>query len=311
MNFKEWICRIEEGNQRARPSQGVGNPDMTTGMGPASHFGGPRAMLPISPGIDNRAFAGVMDGIGAARSKIRARKGAEPGVASQYDTLDDIRRSSMQTVNMPLQLPADWSIENNGVIGMSKGLLAQIKSSFGDPLQSSSVYNLDEKGHIKYPSSQGSTRLYIFTKGKDENPAEYDSAVNYTTALMLASLTTRLSQYSHLLNLDRPIDPRDRKVLPFPLKNNQEGAAPQFYYAMMCAFVFSPKNKDSEISDDMYSNIDRIMQQNKNQAGSRQETNPGEAEPRAARPRSNLNAARRAGGRVSRTSPVNTNRGGA
>lgn len=302
MNFRNWLSAIEE-SQRLRPQSGGSNQDQTTGMGPTSQFGGGRAMLPISYGVDNRAFAGVLDGIGSARSKIRARKGAEPGVASQYDKLDDLRRGTMQTANMPLQLPADYSVEDGGIIKVTGSLIAQIKSSFGDPIQSPLVYNLDKDGNLKYPS-QGGTRLYVFTKGKEESPAELESAVNYTTALMQASLTTRLSQYSHLLSLDRPVDPRDQKILPFPLKKDQDGNDYQFYKAMMCAFVFNPKNKESEIDRDMHSQIDNTMQRN-----NRQETRPDQVDPQTARPRQNINAARRAGGRGSRTSSLNSNRG--
>lgn len=303
MKFKTWLAGIEEGIQRSKPQGGMSNQDMTTGLGPTSHFGGQRAMLPISYGFDNRAFAGVVDAVGSARSKIRARKGAEPGVASQYGSLEDIRKDPMQTVNMPLQVPADWRFENNGIIYSSKGLIAQMKSSFGDTLKSQSLYNVDEEGHLRQPSGQPATRLYLMTKGVDENPSELESAINYTTALMQASITTNLSQYSHLLNLERPII-KDRKILPFPLESSGGQGPQRFYKNMMCAFVFKARGKDSDIGDDIHSQIDSIVQQKTNAPHQTSQNQAGSS----ARQRSRLAAARRSGGAARQTMPINRGR---
>lgn len=258
MKFKTWLDNIEEANQRSRLP--VGNPDQTTGLGPTSHFGGPRAMLPISPGIDNRAFAGVMDAVGAARAKIRARKGAEPGVASQYSPLDDIRRESLQTAYMPLQLPEEW---DGQAISIGKGLLAQVKYSFGDALDNNTVWRVDEQMNLIEPSVKA-TRLYVSQRLKEENPLVLEAAINYTTALIQASFMVRLSKYAHLLNLDRP-RMQSPSIATFPLQEKYgsepygEKENPKFYKVMLCKFVFNPKSKDTDIGDDIHSQIDKII----------------------------------------------------
>lgn len=258
MKFKTWLKTIEEANQRSR--QPVGNPDQTTGLGPTSHFGGPRAMLPISPGIDNRAFAGVMDGIGSARAKIRARMGAEPGVASQYSPLEDIRRDGLQTAHMPLQLPEEW---DGQPISIGKGLIAQIKYSFGDALENNNLWRVDDQMNLIEPEVK-STKLYTSRRLRNESPAELEAAINYTTALMQVSFMVKLSKYAHLLNLDRP-NLHNRSIAVFPLQEKHSAEPygpndnPEFYKVMLCAFVFKPKNKDIDVGDDIHSQIDKII----------------------------------------------------
>lgn len=263
MKFRDWLHRIEEGNVR---SPAAGNTDQSTALGPLSQFGGERAMLPISYGVDNRAFAGLIGGVGEARAKIRARKGAEPGVASQYHWLDDIRRDAMQTANLPLQLPLDWDNEGRQ-ISISKGLLGQIKQMFGDPLNSDKIYRVDESVRLIYPD-EPLTTLYKHRRIKSEDPYRLEAAINYTEALIRASFMVRLSKYSHLLNLDRPV-PHQRKIISLPMKERfgpdgeaipyADGEEAEFYKVMVCAFVFKPINKDAGVDDDIHGEIDRML----------------------------------------------------
>jgi hypothetical protein len=268
MKFKKWLYELEESQKFVAT---MGNRDMTTGLGPTSNFGGGRTMLPISYGIDNRAFAGVMDAIGTARAKIRARKGAEPGVASQYSPLEDLRKDGILTANIPLQMP-EW---NGDPIHITKGLVAQIKSSFGDPLNNPKIWRVDDEMNLVIPSGQAATALYTFSRIDGEEATKLEAAINYTTALVQASMTARLAPYSHLLNLDRP-QIKNRSTMPFPMKEREglgsesmpykDGEDDTFYKVMVCAMTFSPKNKDSEFSDDIQGEIERMVSDEKRKA---------------------------------------------
>lgn len=260
MKFRTWLSKVEEGIQRGRS---MGNVDQTTGLGPTAHFGGQRAMLPVSWGVDNRAFAGLIGGVGEARAKIRARKGAEPGVASQYSWLDDMRRDGMQTAYMPLQLPTEdeWGGQP---ISISKGLITQMRYSFGDALENPRLWRVDEEMRLIEPSGRPATDLYIKSRLRAERPSRLEAAINYTTALMQASFMVKLSHYSHLLNLEKPIL-HHQPIMAFPMKERPDGKPYEenedvdFYKVMMCSFVFKPKSKEIDIDDDMHKEIERSL----------------------------------------------------
>lgn len=261
MKFKKWLYELEEAQKFVAT---MANQDRTTGLGPTSHYGGGRSMLPISYGVDNRAFAGVVDAIGTARAKIRSRKGAEPGVASQYNPLEDLRRDGILTANIPLQMP-EW---NGDPISITKGLIAQIKSSFGDPLKNPRMWRVDENMNLILPAGQAITELYTFSRLKGEEATRLEAAINYTTALVQASLTSRLAEYSHLLNLDRP-QIKSRSMMPLPVRERdglgsepmpyKDGEDATFYKVMVCAMTFGPKNKDSDMGDNIQGEIERMV----------------------------------------------------
>lgn len=267
MKFRNWLSVIEE-NQKFRPQSGGGNQDQTTGMGPTSQFGGARAMLPISPGFDNRAFAGVMDGIGSARSKIRARKGAEPGVASQYDKLDDIRRDGMMTANFPLQYPVEWATKYAAISKITSGLISSIKSNFGDALSNPAVWRVDEQMKLIAPSGDSKLMIYAISRLKPESGQRLESVFNYTKALVLASFTTRLAQYSHLLNLESPTFHK-QQIIALPWKEREgieKDARPyrddeddHFYKVGIFAVTFKPKTKDGTVDAGLQQDMDDTM----------------------------------------------------
>jgi hypothetical protein len=265
MRFREWLLMTEAGQQR---SHIVGNRDQTTNLGPTSQFGGPRTMLPVSFGIDNRAFAGVVDGIGTARAKIRADMGAEPGAASHYEPLQDMRRSNLQTMYLPLQYDKN-TVEGEAVY-VTKGLVARLKSSFDDPMKNEGVYRVGENNELLAGHEDPRdmlTKLYVTSRDEGHNGFN-EPSLNYTTALMQASLSKKLSKYSHLINLERP-NISQRKIIPLPIKDIQGNEkeqkpyspedSPKFYHVMMCAFVLNPKSKDHEFDSDFHGEIDRLL----------------------------------------------------
>lgn len=234
--------------------------DQTTGLGPTSQYG-QRAMMPISWGIDNRAFAGVVDGIGSARAKIRARKGAEPGIASQYRSLDDIRRDGIYFMYMPLQLPMDGlDYKEARPISVTKGLVDSLKSFFGDSETILKLWRVDAYQPTKLvpPIGRGSTVLYSFRKDEEENSNKLLSAINYTKALMQASLSIKLSSHSHRIDTDRP-QVRDEKIESFSLGKEEKTNKEVFYKVMMCSFILKSRHKGSDVGDDTQGEIDRIM----------------------------------------------------
>jgi len=264
MRFREWLLTTEAAQQR---SHITGNRDNTTNLGPTSQFGGPRTMLPVSWGIDNRAFAGVVDGIGTARAKVRADMGAEPGAASHYEPLQDMRRGNVQTLYLPLQLEKDYT--DGEPVHLTKGLVAKIKSQFKDPLDDDGVYGVDEQmALVGGTPSQMMTKLYTTNRSEGHDPSKYEAAVNYTTALMQASISNKLGTYSHLINLERP-SITQRKVMPLPMKEREgnedvekaytDEENPEFYHVMMCAFLLNPKSKDNEFDGEIHSDIERLL----------------------------------------------------
>lgn len=261
MKFRKWLWDIEEAT-RNRPLEGGGGIfDRTTNRGPASQFGGPNTMLPLSIGVDNRAFAGVVDGIGSARSKIRARDGAEPGAASQYVPYEHDSPSHIQTGYMPLQLPLEH--QRGSYSHISKGLLAGIKTRYGDAFKNPSLFTMaDDNSTLVRPTQEPQTELYTFYRKKGNDPALLDDARNFTLALMQGSFMVRLGKYSHIVNLDRPRI-QNRQIMPFPVKDKEGAYAddenPQFYYVMMCSFVFEPKYKDDRFDGDLGSEIDSLL----------------------------------------------------
>lgn len=256
MKFREWLKNIEEAQLRNRvPSA---NTDPTTSWGAAAQYGGSRALLPISYGIDNRAFAGVLDGIGIARKKIQDETGAEPGSASQYSGLEDVRRSNLQVAYMPLQYPEDYTEDQ--VLSFNRGLVtkARITAPSGDPLSDPSIYNVDESKSKLRPFDKNMmvTKLLKVPEGRTANSNTYASSIKFAMALIHASFMTRLEKFSHLLNLEKP-NIKEKKVVPFVDDFGREGK--KIYYVLICAFEFLPRSKDTTFDNDIHDEIDAAI----------------------------------------------------
>ena len=277
MKFKNWLWELEEAsNQKFRPP--AGNMDQTTGLGPTSQYGH-RAMMPISWGIDNRAVAGVIDGIGDARAKIRARKGAEPGVASQYHGLDRVVKDGMTVIYLPLQLPND-DFPAAPAISKTKGLIARLRHYFGgDPLKSPKVWKVspNDNTSLVEPTEEGNQLYYYLdNKNKDQNEGVRNNAEQFTLALMEASIAERLKGYAHVLNTENPIL-KNHKIEEFLLGRDERNTDKHFKYAvMMCAFVLKSRHKDEEIDGELRGEIMRILagEQPKPQTSQTQNASP-------------------------------------
>lgn len=255
MKFRIWLQRLEEVNSKSRG--GSGNPDMTTALGPASQYGH-RSMMPISWDLNNRAVAGVIDGIGDARAKIRARKGAEPGVASQYQGWDRVAKDAMTVIYLPLQLPNVDQYNAGALISKTKTLIAVIKSGFGDPLESPKVWKVSPSDNISLvePTQEGN-QLYYYEQGKRQNERKRYNAELFTLALMEASIAERLKGYAHVLNTERPIL-KGPKMEEISFGTDKRGINYN-YVVMMCPFVLRSRHKDEEIDGDMRDEIMRVL----------------------------------------------------
>lgn len=291
MKFKVWLYSLEEENQRARPT--VGNQLSTDGLGPTSQYG-PRAMLPISWHLNNRAVAGVIDGVGEARAKIRARKGAEPGVASQYHGLEDIRRDGLEVIYLPLQLPEGYSGQS---IRRSRGLVNSLKGLLGQNVNGD-IWRVESDNNVrlKDPDTSKSTELYVFAKDEGEDENRLSSAIEYTEALMMAMISVKLKKYSHQINTDNLERPKDRKIETFPAGGREddinkgkddEDVRQYFYKVMMCSFVLKSLEKGQHIDADMRDELADVLagrtpkprttpppQQQRQQQGSSPSSNP-------------------------------------
>jgi hypothetical protein len=208
MKFKMWLYGLEE-NQRNNTQ--AGNQLSTDGLGPTSQYGR-RAMLPVSRGFNNRAVAGVIDGVGEARAKIRARRGAEPGVASQYYGIEDIRRDGLQVMYLPLQLPSGYRGES---IRVTRGLVNSLKWMFGArDNDDRDIWRVEGGGNVrlKEASKEKLTELYVFSGGTSEDENRLSSAIEFTEALMRASIAVKLQKYSHLIKTESLPAPKDRRI---------------------------------------------------------------------------------------------------
>jgi hypothetical protein len=254
MKFKVWLYNLEE-NQRN--SAQAGNQLSTDGLGPTSQYGR-RAMVPISWGLNNRAVAGVIDGVGEARAKIRARKGAEPGVASQYNYMDDIRKDGLQVLYLPLQLPSGYEGES---IRANRGLINSLKWMFGENLNGD-IWRVDKENNIRLKDVNKNklTELYVFSEREKEDENRLNSAIEYTEALMKASIAVKLKKYSHLLNTENLSSPKDRRIDQAEAGGNSsdvyggkddKDVERYFYKIMMCSFVLKSIHKDQHIDSDM------------------------------------------------------------
>lgn len=235
MNFSEWLRVIEEAN-RATPSQGVLR-------GPEGTYG-PRALLPVDATLNNRAVASLVGGIGAANAKILARKGAEPGQVPQFDKLDDIRRSMLKAIYMPLQLPIDYDENAGQTLYSGRSTMNMARGVSQKPLDDSGIWRVDENNPTSIIGGGSGMKTKLFTydtaTGAQHNSAAYQSAVNFTEALMKVGLMSRTLQYSHVLNVENPVV-KDRQEFPTDWQGQQS------HLIMMCSFTVSPKNKDSDI----------------------------------------------------------------
>lgn len=261
MRFGEWLKTIGE-------AQTQGNTPGRSVLGPASMA------------VDNRAVRSVVGGIGDAMSKMRARDGAEPAAAQGFDRLGDVGKDIMHTVYMPLQDGKDRA-EGDRPYYMSKSLVLTVRNLSDDPLKDHGMYQVDgTNANIANRGADGmKTRLYEFHKDKI-NKNDFDSAINYTTALMQASLMAKLGKYSHLIDLERP---RIAERRLFPVKAGADG---MFNQIMMCAFVFHPIDKHANLDRNIHDDIEGLV------AGGQQAQNKQASGANANRGQSNLNASR-------------------
>jgi hypothetical protein len=223
-------------------------------------------MLPISLGFDNRLMASLIGGAGEARAKIRARKGAEPGSVAQFSPLEDLRRDFLQEMYMPLQLPLNHTSGDRPPRSSNKSYIDWVRGAFAaDPLRDERIYNMDKSNrdisNLDYSPDSMKTKLYTFFKDSGENNIDSEYAVNFTMSLMQASLVTRLSKYSHLINLYRP-SIQHRYFMPKEIKEGHVSAHdpsnPEFCKIMVCTFMFRP-SKDANIGSDFYGDLQDLL----------------------------------------------------
>jgi hypothetical protein len=254
MNFRSWLRSIEEASS-AEPSQDIRR-------GSEGKYGS-RAMLPVSFGLNNRAAASLIGGMGQTSAKILARKGAEPGQVPQLPNLEDMKRSMLKAIYMPLQLPTDYDEESGQVLYSGRNLMNRARGiSPNNPLEDPGIWrvNKGDNASIVGGGSNMKTKLFTYntSAGPHSNSSVYQSAVNFTEALMKVALMARIVQYSHVLNVDNPLL-KDRQEFPTKPQDQQSNLI------MMCSFVVNPKSKDAEIdSHDWQDVADRMDANNKN-----------------------------------------------
>ena len=124
--------------------------------------------------------------------------------------------------------------------------------------------NKEIKNKDEDPESM-KTKLYVFDKNssEDSDNVDLEYAVNFTMALMQASLVTKLSRYSHLINLYRP-QVKNRHILDKPVRSlgDEETTADidQFHKIMVCTFVYQP-SKDANFGSDIYDDLENVLKQ--------------------------------------------------
>lgn len=251
MKFKEWLLMLE--GQRGFKVESV------------DANGGFRNATPISLAIDNKATRSLIKGIGDGRAKIRAAMGAEPVDDVSVDELKDIMRKSMQYLYMPLQLPKVYQ-DGDAPPYFNKNLVSRARHVSSDPIRDPQIYNVDDtnaaiKDLDRISDEDMKTILYAYRRHDDFDSNKHDYAMNFTMALMMASLVGRMSKYSHLLDLERPqFGPR--KSIPIPSRRNPtygKDYNAEFNEILMCSFVFEPISKDARYGREVYDDIDSLI----------------------------------------------------
>lgn len=256
MKFRTWLIDLEESGPQ-RNASGQGNTDRTTGLGPLSQYGR-SYMMPVSANMNNRAVAGLIDGIGTARSKVRARKGAEPGVASQYHGWDDESRDGMTYMYMPLQTPnADF--HRGGEISRTKSFVKSLKRTYFGSHENAKIWSVSRSDNITLVRpTEASTDIYLYPNKGAEDANKLNDAKEFTRALMEALIAKRLEPYAIHLNVENP-QLVQQEFAYAPYKTGGGDKATHNYTVMMCAFVLKKRNNAEEIDSELRQELKRVL----------------------------------------------------
>jgi len=152
---------------------------------------------------------------------------------------------------MPLQLPLNH--QEGDLKYYSKSLITFARTISSMPIEDSQIYNVDKQMKLKNYPDKMKTKLSFYEKEYPTNPNDIETSVNFTKALMLASLVVKLQKYAHLLDLEKP-NLKNVKYMEFPFDDDA------YYKVMMCAFIFSKKDKDEHLGDDVHDEIRQLDQ---------------------------------------------------
>lgn len=175
MKFKEWLNKIEEANTKNTAGPGS-NTDRSALYGLSAQYGHRGTQVPISWGIDNKAtaslVAGIGGGIGAELNKSGFNLAAPPSITK----FPEMTSKLVRNYSLPLQLPyeegSDRPVVNTSnstkSLFMKLGQIIQDK----DPLQDPRVRQLNdsgrESGKFKLPNMNDYTQIEqakAFTRG--------------------------------------------------------------------------------------------------------------------------------------------------
>jgi hypothetical protein len=104
MNFKKWLTISEAGTTRVRPS-GQSNVDRSALYGLAAQYGHRGTQLPISKGIDNKAVASVLAGIGSGVGAEQEASGFVASPPPQMVPFPTGKKAYLEKGYLPLQIP--------------------------------------------------------------------------------------------------------------------------------------------------------------------------------------------------------------
>lgn len=193
MNFKKWLTISETGTTRVRPSN-ASNVDRSALYGLAAQYGHRGTQLPISKGVDNKAVASVLAGIGSAIGKEQEESGFVSAPPPQMVELPSGSRVYLDKGYMPLQIPF---VDGAYLPGLHPD---NSNSSEGTDI-TKKVYN-----HIKFPDQDQRVRTMNDPSdqkisGKFLSPSTlrgnsqintYGLAKNFTRALIKISLINKM-----------------------------------------------------------------------------------------------------------------------
>jgi len=175
MRFKEWLGKIEEATTNNTPGPGS-NTDRSALYGLSAQYGHKGTQVPISMGIDNKAAASLIAGVGGGVGSALNRSGFTVTAPPTLTKFPETKQKLVRNYSLPLQLPyeedSDRPVVNTSNstknLFMKLGQIIQDKDPKNDPRVRKLGEDPNISGKFKLPDMSDYTQIEeakVFTRG--------------------------------------------------------------------------------------------------------------------------------------------------
>lgn len=192
MNFKKWMALTEAGGTTRNRPTSQSNVDRSSLYGLSAQYGHRGTQVPISWGLNNKATAGFLAGIGSGIDKAQRDSGFEPSPPPQIQNFPMSGATHIETGYLPLQLPKILAT-NETLPGFKLSGLASYEADL-----SKQVYNFvrdpENDDRVRKPSDNPNDRNKFATLKSMGGGASdlYAIAKNFTRALIKITIINRM-----------------------------------------------------------------------------------------------------------------------